>query len=162
MPTLHIRLLGELSLVFGDMPVLTINTARLRSLLAYLLLHRTTPQSRQHLAFLFWPDSDEARAHNNLRQSIHRLRQALPDAGRFVYGDEHTVRWLPDSPFTLDVADFEKAVGQASSLEALQEAVSLYGGELLPGCYDDWILPERERLQQVFCAGLERLIVLLE
>ncbi len=162
MPTLHIRLLGELSLVFGDTPVLTVNTARLRSLLAYLLLHRTIPQSRQHLAFLFWPDSDEARAHNNLRQSIHRLRQALPDAGRFVYGDEHTVQWLPDSPFTLDVADFEKAVEQAGSLESLQEAVSLYGGELLPGCYDDWTLPERERLQQGFCAVLERLILLLE
>lgn len=162
LPTLHIQLLGDFRLVYGDVPVTTVNTARLESLFVFLLLHRDAPQSRQRLAFLFWPDSNEAQAHNNLRQSIHRLRQALPDTRCYVYFDTHTVRWLPDSPFTLDVDDFEKAVEQANSLESLQEAASLYHGELLPGCYDDWILPERERLQQKFCTVLERLILLLE
>ncbi len=161
-PILHIHLLGDFHLSFGDKTVTGVNTTRLRSLLAYLVLHRNSPQHRQGLAFLFWPDSTEAQAHNNLRQSIHRLRLALPDAEYFLHSDEQTVQWLPDSPFTLDVAEFEKAVAQVDSSASLQYAANLYQGELLPGCYDDWILPERERLQQRFIETLERLILLCE
>src|SRR5258708_19816751 len=45
---------------------------------------------------------------------------------------------------------------------ALSEAVDLYRGDLLPSCYDEWILPERDRLRQQFLKALERLIDLLE
>src|SRR5437773_12026626 len=61
-PTLHIHLLGDFLLVSGDTPVTTVNVARLQSLLAYLVLHLTAPQARSHLAFLLWPDSDEAQS----------------------------------------------------------------------------------------------------
>ena len=54
---LSIGLFGDFSLVYGDQPVIGMNTARLRSLLAYLVLHQDAPQLRQQLAFLFWPDS---------------------------------------------------------------------------------------------------------
>jgi predicted ATPase len=40
--------------------------------------------------------------------------------------------------------------------------VTLYGGDLLPSCYDDWIRPERERLSQAFAGTLEQLVLLLE
>ena len=40
--------------------------------------------------------------------------------------------------------------------------MALYHGDLLPGCYDEWILPERDRLQQAFLKALERLIELQE
>src|SRR5947209_11665368 len=66
-PTLHIHLLGDFLLVSEEIPVMTINSPRLQSLLAYLVLHRTAPQDRSHLAFLMWPDSTEARAHTGLR-----------------------------------------------------------------------------------------------
>ena len=55
----------------------------------------------------------------------------------------------------------EPAIGQAT-LARLEKAVALYAGELLPGCYDDWILPERERLRQQFAQAMERLIGELE
>jgi DNA-binding SARP family transcriptional activator len=77
---LHIRLLGEFSFVYGDQPVTTVNTARLQTLLAYLVLHRDAPQLRYYLAFQFWPDSPESQARTNLRHLIHELRQALPHA----------------------------------------------------------------------------------
>jgi len=159
---LHIQLLGDFGLAYGDVLQKTISTERLKSLLAYLLLHRNSPQSRHHLAFVFWPDSTEAQAHNNLRQSFHRLRQALPNVEDFLHSDAQIIQWLPDSPFTLDVAEFENAVDRADSIDALQYAANLYQGELLPGCYDDWILPERERLQQRFIETLELLVRLLE
>ncbi|HCJ33992.1 MAG TPA: 6-hydroxy-D-nicotine oxidase, partial [Ktedonobacter sp.] len=45
---------------------------------------------------------------------------------------------------------------------ALEQADSLYRGELLPGCYDEWILPERDRLRQRHLQVLEHLLRLFE
>ncbi len=93
---------------------------------------------------------------------MHYLCKALPAADRFLIADAQTLQWNSDAPFTLDVDDFENSVAHANSSATLREAVNLYRGELLPGCYDDWILPERERLRQKFVETLERLILLLE
>ncbi len=171
-PTLHIQLLGEFLLRAGETPVTTVAAPRLQSLLAYLVLHRDAPQPRQRLAFLLWPDSAEGQAHTDLRSLLHRLRRALPNADHFLRADRTTLAWRADAPWTLDVADFEHAVAEAEAAgragdqqaarAALEAAVVCYRGDLLPGCYDDWLLPERERLRELFSAALERLIALLE
>src|SRR6266702_2183153 len=145
MPTLHLRLLGDFNLIYNDRQVTSFNTTRLRSLLAYLVLHRDVPQQRQHLAFLFWPDTTEAQARNNLRQLLHQLRQALPDVERFLSADTHTLHWHPVTPFYLDVAAFEQVLTEAAAAtqrddqhalqRALEQADDIYRGALLPGCY---------------------------
>lgn len=170
--TLHIRLLGGFSVRADDTSVSGLNTARLQSLFAYLVLHRDIPELRQHIAFLFWPDSSEAQARNNLRQIVHLLRLALPDADRFLIADNHTLGWRLDAPFLLDVEEFERALAQADSAArqgepaaeyiALEQADSLYQGDLLPSCYDSWITSERERLRQRHLQVLTRLVALLE
>jgi predicted ATPase/DNA-binding SARP family transcriptional activator len=168
MPTLQLQLRGGLRVTYDDAPLEGLNSARIQSLLAYLLLHRQAPQNRQHLAFQFWPDSIEAKARANLRFFLHRLRRALPEADRFLQIDESSVMWRADAPFTLDVAGFEDALADAeqktgeAATRALERAVLLYHGELLPGYYDDWILPERERLQQLCLSALGRLMQVLE
>ncbi len=169
---LRIQLLGDFTFADDGTPLTGANTPRLQSLLAYLLLHRDAPQSRTHLAFQFWPDSTEAQARSNLRTLIHRLRGALPDANLFLHVDAQAVQWRPGAPFTLDVAEFEAALAQAKGAQQsgdegreqhdLEGAVALYGGDLLPSCYDDWILPERERLNQAYLDALEQLVGLLE
>lgn len=171
-PTLHIHLLGGFQLVSGETPVSGIDMPRVQSLLAYLLLHSGVPQSRSHLAFLFWPDSTESQAHTNLRNVIHKFRQTLPDADSLLHIDRQTLSWkqdTQDAPWTLDALDFEKAIAEAerardvaAERQALERAIKLYRGDLLPGCYDEWILPERDRLRQVFLKALERLIDLQE
>ncbi|MGD2146624.1 MAG: AAA family ATPase [Anaerolineae bacterium] len=174
--TLHIKLLGDFRLAYGDEPVVGFDTPRLQSLLAYLLLHREAPQSRHRLAFLFWPDSPESQALTNLRNLIFRIRHQLPDADRFLSIDRNTVQWRSDAPFDLDVAGFEGALARAdqaiatgpreadqdSSRLALEQAVALYAGGLLPSCYDDWIHSERQRLEGAFGQALESLARLLE
>ena len=172
MPTLHLRLLGDFSLLYNDQQVTNLNTTRLRSLLTYLVLHRDVPQQRQHLAFLFWPDATEAQARNNLRQLLHQLRQVFPAVEQFLSADTHMVHWHPVSPCHLDVAEFEQTLTLADAATrrndqhalqaALEEADSLYRGELLPGCYDEWILPERDRLRQRHLQVLEQLLRLFE
>jgi len=174
MPTLYIHLLGDFHLIRDDAPVSTVNAPRLHALLAYLLLHRDAPQPRHHLAFLLWPDTTEAQARANLRQLLHSLKQTLPEAAHFVHADAQTVQWRRDAPYRLDVADFEEALTGAdvaeqeqqrdahASRKALEQAIALYHGDLLPSCYDDWILPERERLRQAFTGALQGLMLLLE
>ena len=174
-PTLHIRLLGEFLLLSDETPVTTVDLPRLQSLSAYLVLHHGTPQPRFRLASLFWPDTTDAQALSNLRTLVHRLRQALPNADSYLRIDRHNLQWLPQSvetPWVLDVQEFENALMRAERAEqaqdvtetgkALQLAVSLYRGELLPSCYDEWLLPERDRLRQANLRALERLINLLQ
>src|SRR5437016_14652392 len=110
MPTLHLRLLGDFRLVYDDRQVTSLNTMRLQSLLAYLVLHRDAPQHRHHLAFLFWPDATEAQARNNLRQLLHQLRQTLPTAQHFLHIDSNTLHWHLEAPLHFDVAEFEEAL----------------------------------------------------
>jgi DNA-binding SARP family transcriptional activator/tetratricopeptide (TPR) repeat protein len=160
---LHIRLLGEFSLVYDERTITRVDSPRLQSLLAYLLLNRYAPQSRQYLAFQLWPDSSESQARSNLRSLLLRLRRALPDADTFIKSHGHQVTWQPDSPFTLDVAQFEEALAvpdTAADPEERQTAarrvLALYTGDLLPACYDDWIIPIRERLREAFLTYLRR------
>ena len=108
-PELHIRLLGQFSLASAGAELTAVHTARLQALLAYLLLHRDAPQSRQQVAFLFWPDTTDAQAHTNLRQLLHALRHRLPQSEAFLEVTDKTVRWRGDAPFTLDVVEFEAA-----------------------------------------------------
>jgi len=63
--------------------------------LAYLILHRTAPQFRYHLAYQFWPESSEAQARTNLRNLLHLLLKALPNA-KMPWGNWHAYskKWL--------------------------------------------------------------------
>jgi predicted ATPase len=54
------------------------------------------------------------------------------------------------------------SANRAFDVGALTRAVEQYRGDLLPGCYDDWVASERERQHQRYGRALERLIALLE
>ena len=82
--TLNIELLGRFHLVYKGEVVTTVNTHRLQSLLAYLVLNAGAPHSRQYLSFLFWPDSNESQARTNLRQLLHYFHAALPEVDSFL------------------------------------------------------------------------------
>ncbi|MSP14382.1 MAG: hypothetical protein EXR62_15695 [Chloroflexi bacterium] len=71
-----------------------------------------------------------------------------------------------------DVALFEQAFAasqgvRGSEIDAacanrVQEAVALYQGDLLEGWYQDWCLYERERLQNMYLAMLDKLMAYCE
>ena len=169
---LRVQLLGGFALAYNDTPVLSVKTARLQSLLTYLILHRDTPQSRQHMAFLLWPDTHEARARNNLRQFLYQLRQTLPNSDRFVATDSNTVCWQTREAQLIDVDIFERLLVEAEAAEsrgdtssqrrALEQALTHYQGDLLPSCYEEWIAPERERLHRQYLLAHEKLAQVLE
>ncbi len=168
-PILTIALLGEFRINFQGAPVTSLSADRIQSLLTYLLLHRGRPQSRQHIAFLLWPDSSEGQARTNLRNLLHSLRNALPAADTFLEITNLTLHWKSDTPFRLDVSDFQTAL-EASRNTAqpdavgdwLRQAIDLYKGDLLPGHYDDWLVAAREEMRHSFIEALVRLIEWLE
>ena len=169
---LSIRLFANFSLKLDRTLLHTLNSSRLQALLAYLLLKSQEPQPRSHLACLLYPGSSDQQARTNLRNLVHLLRQSLPDPDRYLDCRSQTIQWRNDSPYTLDVQQFEEALNRAAALKkqdqagvyqaSLEEAIHLYRGDLLPDCYSDWILPERERLHQVYLQALNQLITCLE
>ncbi len=165
-------MLGDFHLFDNEQPVSKIHAGRQQALLAYLILHRDAPQPRQYLAFQFWPDLPEEQSRNNLRQLLHQIRQDLPTNERFLEISASMVQWHLDTTAHVDIIDFEEALDRASQAERsgnthivvtdLEKAIKLYQGDLLPACYDDWIIPERDRLRQRYREALDRIIALLE
>ena len=169
---MRIELLGKLRFTFGQHPLTSVSTNRLQSLLAFLVLHGDAAQSREHLAFLLWPESSESQARTNLRQLLHHLRRALPVECSLLVTDNQTVCWRRDSACSIDVIEFEAAVVRAADAEkkgdftaareALEEAARLYQDDLLPDLYDEWLQTKREQLRQQLAEVLSRLATLLE
>lgn len=172
MPPIRIELLGKLRVTAGQRALASVNTNRLQSLLAFLVLHAEAAQSREHLAFLLWPESAESQARTNLRQLLHHLRRALAGECSLLAIDNQTVHWRPECPWSVDVTDFGAAAARAMEAEqkgnltlareAFEEAARLYQDDLLPDLYDDWLQTRREQLRQQFADVLSRLAALLE
>ncbi len=171
MAALVVQLLNGMR-VEVDGTVLEVGPPRANGLLAYLLMHGVAVHARGDLACLLWPTFDEPRARTNLRQTLHRLRQALPGSAGLLEVDAHHVAWHSDVIIDLDVRRFETAIANADGASEagdeqderafLETAVRYYRGDLLPESSEPWIHEERVRLRQLFSAALERLMVLLE
>ena len=163
-PVARIRLLGEFQAVFDGADVPSLDSTRLQSLLAFLLLHCDAPQTRQRLASALWPDSTEAQARTNLRHVLHTLRQCVPDAQRYLEITSRTVRWRPDAAVWFDVGAFEDllAAVRSAGRDALGEAVKLYAGDPDVGCGDEWLGAERDRLRRRHLDALAELARLCE
>lgn len=149
-----------------------VNSERLQALLTFIVLHRDALQLRQRVAVHLWPDATDTDAKANLRRRLHELKQLIPGIDRWLRVEPKTIQWIQDENCWLDVAEFEIAIAASlppphsptppsSPTQALEQAAKLYQGDLLPSCYDDWIVSYREQLRQQAIAGLDRLVTLL-
>src|SRR5947208_7546737 len=103
---MRISLFGNLRITCAGQPVTAVNTNRLHSLIACLILHGDAPQPRERLAFMLWPASSESQARTNLRQLLHHLKRALPAECNLLETDHFTVRWRQDARCAIDTVDF--------------------------------------------------------
>jgi predicted ATPase/DNA-binding SARP family transcriptional activator len=155
---LEVALFGHVRLAFDGKPFEFGAPRKTLPILAYLLVHRHAPISREFLAFLMWPDVDEEVARNNLRRNLTLFKGILPPpspAESWILATNELVRWNPDAPYTLDIAEFDRLCREP---EGLAEAVELYSGDLLEDLYDDWVYPERERLRAAYLTALKGLV----
>jgi DNA-binding SARP family transcriptional activator len=169
--TVRMKLLGAFALEIQGAPVV-ITSQRMQVLLAYLAHHRAEPPSRQHLAFLLWPDSSETQAFTNLRTLLHRIHTTLSAYAPLIEADSQFIQWSSDCVMSLDTEAFEQLVNRAEAAAKreddelacafLEQADGIYAGDFLPECYDEWALSERQRLSQVRFTALASLVLLLE
>lgn len=111
------------------------------ALLCYLVLREAGGFDRRNAILpLFWPDSDEARARNTLRNTLHHIRAEL-GADVLITRGEDEVAINPDV-IGCDATEFEARIA-AREWEA---ALDLYRGPLLPGflpadvpAFNDWL-----------------------
>src|SRR5581483_7485605 len=116
---------------------------------------------------LLWPEEDPEATRVRLRTVLARLRHVLEPAGvpeGSVLAADRTSVHLQPAAVTTDVVRFEAALQSAREaassgerLALLSEACTLYGGALLPGYYEEWIVPERERLADAYMGALAEL-----
>lgn len=177
MAALSIYLFGSVQVYRDDSrPVELRPTAK--SMLAYLLLNRNrgsywAGHRRDVLVGHFWGNQDERNARRCLSTTLWRLRRELEqgDLPRGTY-----LRTMPsgeigfnfESDHWLDIDVFERKITQGmarpvpamdvADAQALEEAQSLYTGELLEECYGEWVFRERERLNLLYLSSLSRLM----
>lgn len=158
-PSLRIHLFGQPRFVYEGAPFRYSAPPKATSLVAYLLLHRDAPISREKLAFTLWEDDTEEDARANLRRHLHHMQRALPAApadAPWVLADTETIQWNPDAANWLDVAEFERL---AKSADGRAAAIELYTGDLVESLYDDWLFTERDRLRNIYLASLGELLI---
>ncbi len=142
----RITLLGRVEARRGDTVVSRFESSRVAALLARLVLAPRRQHPREELAELLWPGVDRRTGLERLRHVLSSLRAQLEPpgtpVGSVLVTTRQSVALNPDA-VTSDVAEFER---RAAGRDA-PRARAVYGGELLPGFYDDWVVEERYRLE---------------
>ncbi len=175
--SLSVHLLGKFSARRNDCEISGLDASKLQEMFGYLLLNRTRPQSRESLATLLWGDSSTSQSKKYLRQALWHIQSALSYKSRandppFLDVDADWIRVNTQANLWLDVATFEQVAELTQGVrghqldreqaKVLKETVKLYRGDLLEGCYQEWCLFERERLQNLFLSLLDKLMLYCE
>lgn len=154
--------------------------SRVETALLARLVIEGTPQPRDKLAGLLWPDLSQAKANNNLRVTLSRLRnrleEASPQTTACLLADRLHAQWNATAGVWVDVIEFRRRLQQTAQHThparaacpachaLLAQAVDLYQGDLLDGLaldnsaeFEQWLLFQRERLRLEAWAALQDL-----
>ena len=170
MALLSIGVLGSLQVSIADMPLTTLESVRVRALLAYLAVESDRPHRRETLVGLLWPDYPEDAARHNLRQALFNLRLILGDHTAnppYLFISHDAIQFNRESDYSLDLDQFnnyfytcEENLSQckkdcSTHASRLEEMVKLYRGEFLQQFfledsteYEEWAVLQRENLHQ--------------
>lgn len=151
--TLHIQQDSGGTLVPVQLPRLH----KTQSLLAYLLVLRDRPHSREYLTSLFWGDSRPDRARNSLSAALTQLRPLLQESGATLDADRHSLRFSLGAAW-LDLAVVEQGIGRDAPFDRVAQAVQLYEGDLLDNWSDEWCIDKREKVRQEVISAGTRLV----
>lgn len=145
----HLRLLGQASVTGVDGARRAVPRG-LQPLLCRLAIRG--PIHREVLMDELWPDASSARIRGRFNTLIWRLRRFM-SADSLVNDGAGLLSLTPS--VECDVAVFER---EYASRHSVPSAADHYSGDLLPGCFDDWVVAERERLRNLYLSLLRRIV----
>lgn len=157
----RLRTLGDLTLERSGTPLDDV-VAHRKALALLAILAAQGGTSRDRLMALLWPDVDEARARNSLKQTVHLIRRRL--------GSQDVILGVTDlrlNPRLLesDVAAFVAALRDGEP----RAAVAHYGGPFLDGVhvggagdFERWAEERRTELARQYLEALEQLAAAAE
>lgn len=173
METLRIFLFGKFRVRLANRELEDLNLGKAQELFWYLLLNRHHPHYRESIVNVLWNDVSAVHSRGYLRKALWQLRNALDshsllEKKSFLLVESDWIQLNPLAKHWIDVSDFEEVYKLVqgvpgrdlplSTIQTLQRVVELYCGDLLEGCYYEWCLIERERLQQMYLIMLDKLM----
>ena len=160
---LRLELLGGFSARLDGGVPLVLPARKAQALLAFLALPPGRWHSREKLTAFLWGDTPDAQARQAFRQTLSRLRRALPDEARAMLLEGPEGLALEAGAVAVDAVDFASAVTAGGQAD-LERATQLYRGDLLEGFgldeapFEEWRVVERERLHELALEALTRLL----
>lgn len=172
-PLLRVLSTGSLEVFRGEVRVdeAAWKTQKIKFLFAYLAAHAGRPVPEELLIETFWPgDADKGK--RSLWGATSVIRRALePEAdsvrNKLVLRVGTGLQLDSALPLWHDAEEIEKSSAEARRLDAdgrrveardrFRRLAGLYRGPYLEGCYLDFALERRDRLEQVVQAALLRL-----
>jgi DNA-binding SARP family transcriptional activator len=179
MERLRISLLDKIFIEKDGEAFNDFNSGQVLGLLAFLLVERSEEHTRDSLIELFWPDTSETSARNQLRISLFRIKQAFQDVlngESLIIGNNRTTQINPACHPWVDVFQFQSVVERyqdeffnaaslsASAIYELDEALKLYKGEFLYDLrieterFGNWLFYKREQFRQYASWANHRLL----
>ena len=174
MGRMRIELCGRFGVRLDGAPVSddAMRRSKTRAVLSMLALAPQFQLRREQVADALWPDLDGDAAANQLAKAVHALRRAFePDLAarapsRFLASSDGMLYLSAPGGVTVDAVEFRDAARfglAAGTLAALDSAVALIPGELLPEfLYEPWTMPLRDEIRTSSARVLERAAELRE
>lgn len=163
-----VKLFGKFKITADDFEITdeAFKTRKISGILKYILIHTDKAVSRDALAGIFWPESDEKSAFVSLRVALSELRKILSKCDMAFDGPNALLRENKsgfcvddNNDVVFDITEFSslyeqyKATGGSDRkrTELLKELILIYEGDLLEdNLYDDWIVVLREYYRSIF------------
>lgn len=168
-----INLFGGIEIITeqGKLVEAEMKSATCNRIFVLLMLHRHRGMTAKELSNHIWADKDFDNPTGNLRSMLYRLRsmfELLSDAD-LVVTTKNGYRINPDLKIHTDFEHFESLCNSITpflsirkKIELLQEAVTIYDGELFPnGNGEHWLMVHSTKYHMMYLKAVEQLLSLL-
>ncbi|WP_249871730.1 BTAD domain-containing putative transcriptional regulator [Oceanobacillus saliphilus] len=171
--TLRINTLGQFRIWLGTKQIEPQDWQRgkAKELLELLITNRDKLLQKEEIFQFLWPDQDEANVNKSFKVALNALLKVLEphrkarEESFFITREGSGYGLNPDSGYQLDSIMFEDLItaglGEVEpkrAMELLEKGLKLYQGDYMSDLrFTTWCSTERERLQQLFLRGAEKM-----
>ncbi|WP_087974651.1 BTAD domain-containing putative transcriptional regulator [Oceanobacillus rekensis] len=171
--TLRISTLGQFKIWLGTKQIEPKDWQRgkAKELFELLITNRKKLLQKEEIFQFLWPDQDEANVSKSFKVTLNALLKVLEphrkarEESFFIMREGSAYGLNPDAGCELDCIQFEDLVMKGMddrdpkhAMELLEKGLKLYYGEYLSDLrFTSWCQTERERLQQLYLRGAEKM-----